>query len=81
MPANFSNATAILQTSFLNPLNLLRSSNFLEISAFYSVSICCFAFLAFDLQTISTLAFAHALSVLKGLQAALALAQEAHEVA
>jgi len=45
------------------------------------VSICYFAFLAFDLQTISTLAFAHALSVLKGLQAALVLAQEAHEVA
>ena len=67
MPASFSNATAILQTSFLNLLSSLRSSNFLKISVFYSMSICCFAFLAFDLQTVSALAFAYALSALKGL--------------
>jgi len=71
----------ILYTSFLNPLNSLRPSNFLEISAFHSVSICCFNFLAFDLLAVSTLAFAHALSALKGLQAALALAQGAQEIA
>ena len=81
MPASFSNATAILWMSFLNLLNSLRSSNFLEISTFYSASICCFAFLAFDLWTVSVLAFARVLSTLKGLQAALALAQGAHEVA
>jgi len=34
-----------------------------------------------DLLAVSALAFAHALSVLKGLQAALALAQGAQEVA
>jgi len=76
MLASFSNATAIL-----NPLSLLNSSNFLDISAFYSASVYCFNLLAFDLQTISALAFACALSVLKGLQAALALVQEVHEVA
>ena len=80
MPASFTNATAILQMSFLMPLNSLRSSNFLKISAFHSTSVCCFNFLALDLLAVSTLAFAHALSVLKGLQAALALAQGAQEV-
>jgi len=45
------------------------------------VSICCFAFLALDLLAVSTLAFARALSVSKGLQAALALVQGAQEVA
>jgi len=45
------------------------------------VSICCFAFLIFDLWAVSAFALAHALSALKGLQAALALAQGAHEVA
>jgi len=44
-------------------------------------SVCCFAFLALDLLAVSTLAFAHALSASKGLQAALALAQGAQEVA
>jgi len=63
------------------PLNSLRLSNFLKISAFYSTSVCCFAFLALDLLAISALAFAHALSALKGLQAALALAQGAQKVA
>jgi len=63
------------------PLNSLRPSNFLEISAFYSASICCFAFLVLDLLAVSALAFAHALSASKGLQAALALAQGAQEIA
>jgi len=45
------------------------------------MSVCCFTFLAFDLLAISALAFAHTLSVSKGLQAALALAQGAQEVA
>ena len=44
IPANFSNTSAILQTSFLKPHNSLKSTNFLETSAFYSVSICCFDF-------------------------------------
>jgi len=39
------------------------------------------AFLAFDLLAVSALAFARALSASKGLQAALALAQGAQEVA
>jgi len=39
------------------------------------------AFLAFDLLAVSALAFAYALSASKGLQAALALAQGAQEVA
>jgi len=38
-------------------------------------------FLAFDLWTVSALAFACALSTSKGLQAALALVQGAHDVA
>jgi len=38
-------------------------------------------FLAFDLLAVSTLAFARALSMSKGLQAALALVQGAQEVA
>jgi len=63
------------------PLNSLRPSNFLKISAFYSTSVCCFAFLALDLLAISALAFTCTLSVSKGLQAALALAQRAQEVA
>jgi len=63
------------------PLNSLRLSNFLKISAFHSVSVYCFAFLAFDLLAVSALAFARALSALKGLQAALALVQEVQEVA
>jgi len=45
------------------------------------VSVCCFAFLALDLLAVSALAFTHALSMLKGLQAALALAQGAQEIA
>jgi len=45
------------------------------------MSVCCFAFLAFDLLAVSALAFAHALSTSKGLQAALALVQGAQEVA
>jgi len=61
-------------------LNSLRPSNFLEISAFYSASVCCFAFLTFDLLAISALAFACAFSMSKGLQAALALVQGAQEV-
>jgi len=81
IPASFSNATAILRTSFLNLLNSLRLSNFLEISAFHSVSIYYFNFLAFDLLAISILAFARALSASKGLQATLALVQGAQEVA
>ena len=67
--------------SFLMPLNSLRLSNFLKISAFYSASVYCFAFLTLDLLAVSTLAFAHALSTSKGLQAALALVQGAQEVA
>ena len=81
MLANFSNATVILQTSFLNPCNSLNFSNFLKTSIFYSVSICCFVFLVLDYWTASTLAFACTLSASKGLQAALALVQRAHEVA
>jgi len=80
MPANFSNATAILQTSFLKPHNSLKSSSFLETSTFHSVSIYCFVFLVLDLQTAFTLAFVYALFALKGLQVALALAQGVHEV-
>ena len=60
--ANFSNATTILQI-----FNLLNLFNFLEMSAFYSVFICCFVFLILDLQTTSVLAFAHALFASKGL--------------
>jgi len=45
------------------------------------VSVCCFAFLTFDLLAVSALAFAHTFSMSKGLQAALALAQGAQEVA
>ena len=77
IPASFSIATAILQTSFLNSHNLLNSSNFLKTSVFYSTSICCFIFLALDLQIVSALAFACALSILKDLQATLALVQGA----
>jgi len=62
-------------------LNSLRLSNFLKISAFHSASVYCFAFLALDLLAISALAFARALSMSKGLQAALALVQGAQEVA
>ena len=80
MPANFFNATAILQTSFLKLCNSLKSSSFLETSTFYSMSICCFIFLALNLQTTFTLIFVYALSALKGLQAALVLAQGVHEV-
>ena len=67
MLANFSNTTAILWISFLNPCNSLKSSNFLKTSAFYSASVCCFVFPALDLQTTSTLAFTCALSASKGL--------------
>ena len=81
IPASFSNTTVILCMSFLNSLNLLRSSNFLEISVLHSASVCCFNFLAFDLLAISALAFACALSTSKGLQAALALVQGAQKVA
>jgi len=81
MPANLSNATAILRMSFLKPHNPPRPSSFLKTSAFHSTSVCCFAFLAFDLLVVSALAFACALSASKGLQAALALAQGAQEVA
>jgi len=45
------------------------------------MSICCFTLLAFDRLAVSTLTFARALSASKGLQAALALAQGAQEVA
>jgi len=45
------------------------------------MSVCCFTFLALDLLAVSALAFARALSASKGLQAALALAQGAQEVA
>ena len=81
MPASFSKATTILRTSFLNPFNSPKPSSFRKTSAFHSASICCFAFLAFDLLVVSTLAFARALSTSKGLQVALALAQGAQEVA
>ena len=80
IPASFSNATVIHHTSFLNLLNSLRPSNFLKISAFHSVSICCFDFLTFDLLAVFVLAFAYALLASKGLQATLALAHGAHEV-
>ena len=80
IPANFSKATTILQMSFLNLCDSLRSSNFFNTSIFHSVSICCFVFLTLDLQTTSAQAFAHALSASKGLQATLALAQGVHEV-
>ena len=81
IPANASNATAILCTSFLNPLNSSKPSSFHKTSDFHSASVCCFAFLALDLLAASDLAFACTLSVSKGLQAALALAQGAQEVA
>jgi len=81
MPASFSNATAILRTSFLKPCNSPKLSSFLKTSAFYSASVCCFALLTFDLLAISILVFTWALSASKGLQAALALAQGAQEVA
>jgi len=45
------------------------------------VSVFCLVFLAFDLWTVSVFAFARAFSILKGLQAALALVQGAREVA
>jgi len=67
--------------SFLSLYNLFKPSSFHKTSAFYSMSVCCFAFLAFDLLAVSALAFACALSVSKGLQAALALAQGAQEIA
>jgi len=73
MPTNFSNVITILWTSFLNPHNLLNSSNFLKTFVFHSTSVYCFVFLAFDLWITSTLAFVHALLASKGLQAALAL--------
>ena len=60
MPASFSNTTTILQISFLNPRNSLKSSNFLKTSAFHSVSVCYLVFLAFNLQTVSALALARA---------------------
>jgi len=66
---------------FLKPRNSPKPSSFLRTSAFHSASVCCLAFLAFDLLAVSALAFAHALSASKGLQAALALAQGAQEVA
>jgi len=59
---------------------LYKPSSFHETSAFHSASVCCFAFLAFDLLAVSALAFACALSVSKNLQAALALVQGAQEV-
>ena len=80
IPASFSNATAIIWTSFLNSWSSLNSSSFLKTSAFHSTFVCCLVFLAFDLQTVSTLAFACVLSVSKGLQVALALVQGVHEV-
>jgi len=43
------------------------------------MSVCCFVLLARDFQIVSALAFAYALSVSKGLQAALALAQGAQD--
>jgi len=52
-----------------------------ETSAFYSMSVCCFTFLTFNLLVISVLAFAYALFMSKGLQAALALVQGVQEVA
>jgi len=67
--------------SFLNPLNSSKLSSFRKTSDFHSASICCFAFLALDLLVTSDLAFACALLASKGLQAALALAQGAQEVA
>ena len=80
MLASFSNATAILCTSFLKPCNSPKPSSFLKTSAFYSTSVCCFALLTCDLLAVSTLVFAWILSASKGLQAALALAQGAQEV-
>ena len=80
IPASFSKATAILWMSFLMLLNSLRLSNFLKISACHSTSVCYFTFLTLDLLAISALVFACALSALKGLQAALALAQGVQEV-
>jgi len=67
--------------SFLKPHSSPKPSSFLNTSAFYSVSVCCFALLAFDLLAVSALAFTCALSASKGLQAALALVQGAQEVA
>ena len=81
IPASLSNAAAILRMSFLSPYNSSKLSSFCETSTFHSASICCFAFHTFDLLAISTLAFVRALSVSKGLQAALALVQGAQEVA
>ena len=81
IPASFFKATMILWIFFLKPCNSLNSSNFLETPAFHFASVCCFVFLALDLQTASALAFACALSASKGLQAVLALAQGAHEIA
>ena len=80
MPASFPNATVILQTFFLKPHNSLNSSNFLKTSIFYSTSVCCFVFLAFDLWTAFALAFVHALFVSKDLQVALTLVQGVYNV-
>ena len=81
IPANLSNATTILCTSFFKPCSLPKPSSFLRTSAFHSTSVYCFVFLTFDLLAASALAFARALLTLKGLQAALALAQGAQDVA
>jgi len=67
--------------SFLKLRNSPKWSSFRNTSAFHSASVYCFAFLAFDLLAVSALAFACALSASKGLQAVLALAQGAQEVA
>jgi len=69
------------QTLAMNFLKPRSSLSFLETSVFHSMSIYCFVFLAWDLQIISALAFARALFVSKGLQAALALAQGAQDFA
>jgi len=67
--------------SLLKPYSSPKPSSFLNTSAFHSVSICCFALLAFNLLAVSALVFARTLSASKGLQAALALVQGAQEVA
>jgi len=78
MPAILSNASATLQTWTTNSFTF---PNFSNTCPFHSASICCFVFLAWDLQIVSALAFAYALSASKDLQAALALEQGAQDFA
>ena len=78
IPAIFSSASATLWTWTTNSSTF---SNFFNTCSFHFVSICCFVFLAHTLLAVSSIAFLHAPSASKGLQAAFALAQGEHDVA